>query len=216
MNRLATLLLMAVVGGAAAAARDFDSSLLTIQQDWAEANYEVTGAEAKDKAFEALDARAAALVSDYPDRAEALIWQGIVYSTHAGAKSGLGALGLAKKARASLEAAMAIDDMALGGSAYTSLGTLYHKVPGFPIGFGSDKKAEKMLTRALQINPVGIDPNYFYGEFLYDEGEYTDAMIYLQRARSAPPRSGRELADQGRRQECDALLARIRERLGEG
>ena len=60
----------------------------------------------------------------------------------------------------------------MDGSAYTSLGTLYHKLPGFPIAFGSDKKARMYLEKALQISPDAIDPNYFYGEFLYDDGEY--------------------------------------------
>jgi hypothetical protein len=58
---------------------------------------------------------------------------------------------------------MAIDPRALQGSAYTSLGSLYYQVPGWPIGFGDDKRAEAMLLKALEINPDGIDPNYFYG-----------------------------------------------------
>ena len=52
----------------------------------------------------------------------------------------------------------------------TSLGTLYYKVPGWPIGFGSDKKAREYLAKALDLNPTGIDPNYFMGEFLFDAG----------------------------------------------
>ncbi len=52
-------------------------------------------------------------------------------STYAGAKGGLGALSLAKKSRAVLESALMIDDQALQGSAYTSLGALYAKVPDF-------------------------------------------------------------------------------------
>ena len=58
---------------------------------------------------------------------------------------------------------------ALDGSAYTSLGTLYYKVPGFPIGFGDHKKARQLLEAALKVNPDGIDSNYFYGEYLFDE-----------------------------------------------
>ena len=47
-------------------------------------------------------------VAHYPGRAEPLIWQGIVLSTYAGAKGGLGALGLVKEARKSLAITMAI------------------------------------------------------------------------------------------------------------
>ena len=44
--------------------------------------------------------------------------------------------------------ALAIDPKALAGSAYTSLGSLYYQVPGWPIGFGDDKKAREMLEAA--------------------------------------------------------------------
>ena len=132
-----------------------------------------------------------------------------MYSSFAGAKGGLGALGLAKKARASLEAALEIDPDALEGSAYTSLGTLYHKVPGFPLGFGSDKKARRFLLQALEIDPNGIDPNYFYGEFLLDEKQFAEARKYLERALAASPRPGRPIADQGRRREIQVLLQKI-------
>ncbi|RMF97709.1 MAG: hypothetical protein D6727_04995 [Gammaproteobacteria bacterium] len=210
-----------LIGGAAlcltlyatgALAVEFDQRLQEVQHDWAVANYQIEDADQREAAFEQLVAKAEALAADYPQRAEALIWQGIVYSSFAGAKGGLGALGLAKKARASLEAALKIDPKALDGSAYTSLGTLYHKVPGFPLGFGSDKKARKFLLKALEINPDGIDSNYFYGEFLVDEKQFDEARKYLERALAAPPRPGRPIADQGRRWEIQALLQKIADR----
>ena len=116
---------------------------------------------------------------------------------------------LAKKSRAALERALQMNPMALEGSAYTSLGALYGKVPGFPIGFGNDKTARTYLLKALEINPGGIDPNYFYADFLVDEKQYAQARTYLQKALQAAPRPGRELADQGRRKEIDGLLKRI-------
>ena len=57
-----------------------------------------------------------------------------------------------------------IDSNALNGSIYTSLGSLYYKVPGWPIGFGDNSKALIYLKKALQINPNGIDANYFYAK----------------------------------------------------
>ena len=45
----------------------------------------------------------------------------------------LGALGLAKQARADFEQAIKLDPTALDGSAYTSLGVLYYSVPGWPV-----------------------------------------------------------------------------------
>lgn len=202
------LLICAVMVGSARAA-DLDAEILRVQGDWAVANYQTPAGDAKIKAFEDLAQRAAAVSAQYPRRAEPLVWEGIVLSTYAGAKGGLGALSLAKQARAKLETAVELDANALNGSVYTSLGTLYHKVPGFPLAFGDDKKARNYLQKALALNPDGIDPNFFYGEYLFDTGKYPEAREYLQRALRAPARQGREVADAGRRQEVTALLEKL-------
>lgn len=187
---------------------DFDADLLSIQQRWADANYSPDG-KAKEAAFDRLITDAAAFSARNSQRAEPLIWEGIVLSTAAGVKGGLGALKLAKDSRARLETALRIDPTALQGSAYTSLGTLYHKVPGFPVSFGSDKKAREYLEKALSINPDGIDPNYFYGEFLFDKDDVAGARKHLEKALRAAPRPNRLTADEGRRKEIRALLAKV-------
>jgi len=183
-----------------------------LQREWALVTYELSP-EMKADALASLGEQADSLVEQHPDDPELLIWQGIVLSSYAGEAGGLGALGAAKRARAALERALEIDPAAMSGSALTSLGTLYHKVPGWPVGFGSDKKAREYLSRALQINADGIDPNYFMGEFLFDEGEYAAAEQYLRKALAAPDRPGRELADRGRRGEIQALLGRVEAKL---
>lgn len=192
----------------------FDAQLLSIQQAWAKVNYDTPAGDARVQAFAALEKRAEEFAEQHPRRAEALIWQGIVESSYAGAKGGLGALGLAKEARASLEAALEIDPEALDGSAYTSLGTLYYKVPGFPVGFGDDEKAGRMLEKALALNPDGIDPNYFYAEFLVEQDQYAKALRYLEKAAKAPARPGRDRADEGRRAEIAALTAKVKAKKG--
>lgn len=116
---------------------------------------------------------------------------------------------LVKDAKVKLELAIKLDANALDGSAYTSLGTLYYQVPGWPIGFGDKKQAELLLKKALQVNPTGIDPNYFYGDFLLEQGRKADAKIYLQKALAAPARSGRELADKGRHQDIQQRLDKL-------
>lgn len=210
LRNLLCLVLTALGAMAAqAAAPDFDGELAGIQQAWAVANYQTPDEAARKRAFEALVERAHAFSTANPQRAEAFIWEGIVLSTYAGVKGGLGALGLAKRSRAALEQAMKLDANALEGSAYTSLGALYSKVPGFPVGFGSDKKARELLQEAVKINPNGIDSNYFYGDFLIEQKEYAQARNYLQKALQAAPRPGREIADQGRREEINTLLTRI-------
>ena len=190
------------------------AELLQIQNDWAATNYLTQGDDRKATEFETLRQRTEAFEKAYPGRAEPLIWEGIVLSTYAGVKGGLGALSMAKQARAKLDAALKLDPAALEGSAYTSLGTLYYKVPGFPLGFGDSNKARQLLTAALKLNPKGIDPNYFYGEFLFEEGEYAAAIQALRRALAAPPRPNRDVADRGRRGEIEGMLAKAQRKLG--
>jgi tetratricopeptide (TPR) repeat protein len=205
----ASLAAVLLAFGAQAQTQTLEAGLADVQAGWATANYQTAAGDPQVAAFDQLSKRADALVQAYPGRAEPLIWQGIVLSTYAGAKGGLGALGLAKQSRAALEAAMKIDPNALQGSAYTSLGTLYYKVPGFPLGFGDKKKARQYLERALAINPDGIDPNYFYGEFLFGQDEYAQALDHLRKALDAPARAGREVADEGRRREIRDMMARV-------
>lgn len=191
----------------------FDTELLSIQQAWAKVNYETPAGDERTRAFEALEKRAENFTHQNPTRPEALIWEGIIESSYAGAKGGLGALSLCKEARGNLEAALKLDPNALDGSAYTSLGALYYKVPGFPVGFGDDEKAGKLLQKALKLNPNGIDSNFFYAEYLFEEGRYQESLQYLDKAGKAAPRPGREAADKGRRGEIAALTAKVKSKL---
>ncbi|PZR40041.1 MAG: hypothetical protein DI524_12895 [Ectopseudomonas oleovorans] len=188
------------------------AQLHQLQTRWAEINYQ-TPEKQREEAFAKLVTQADAALASEPKAPELLIWRGIILSTEAGAKGGLGALGLVKEAKTNLEQAMAIDPQALAGSAYTSLGSLYYQVPGWPIGFGDDEKAEKMLTQALAINPDGLDPNYFYGDFLQRQKRYEEARAALEKALAAKDRPGRELADKGRRAEATALLQQVESKL---
>ncbi|CAG0979968.1 hypothetical protein MTYP_01704 [Methylophilaceae bacterium] len=190
------------LGTPAHADEKLDADIAQLQHDWAKANYH-TGKDAQEAAFKALAERANQVTGRHANAPEALIWEAIILSGYAKAKGGLGALKQAEKARDLLLLAEKIDPQALQGSAYTTLGSLHYKVPGWPIGFGDKKKARAYLEKALQINPDGIDPNYFYADFLSGQGEYDQALQYYARALAAPPRPGREDADAGRRQEIE-------------
>ncbi|WP_371850752.1 tetratricopeptide repeat protein [Pseudomonas marincola] len=183
-------------------------NLEQLQARWAEVNYQLPK-EQKEAAFASLSEQAGKALGAEPKAPELLIWHAIILSTYAGAKGGLGALSLVKDAKADLEQAIAIEPKALAGSAYTSLGSLYYQVPGWPVAFGDDDKAEQMLKQALSINPSGIDPNYFYGDFLFRDKRYAEAKTALETALAATPRPGRELADKGRRDEINKLLADV-------
>lgn len=218
MIRFHSRALAAVIGAALFAASAFatagelSSQVSAVRDRWAEVNYN-TPKNKREAAFDALARQAAAARGAQPRDANALIWEGIVLSSFAGERGGLGALGLAKQARADFEQAIKLDATALDGSAYTSLGVLYYSVPGWPVGFGDDKKARELLRKGLQANPDGIDPNYFYGDFLQQQGDMKGAAAALEKALAAPARPGRELADQGRRKEAAALLANVRAKL---
>ncbi|MFZ3203801.1 MAG: hypothetical protein WA161_07980 [Pseudomonas sp.] len=186
--------------------------LQQLQSRWAEINYQLPEKQ-REAAFATLAEQAQQAVKAEPEAAELLIWRGIILSTQAGAKGGLGALGLVKQAKASLEQALAADPQALAGSAYTSLGSLYYQVPGWPIGFGDDEKAEAMLKQALALNPDGIDPNYFFGDYLQRNQRYSEAKVALEKALQAPDRPGRASADAGRRAEAQQLLAEVVKKL---
>lgn len=192
----------------------FDTKLLALQNQWAVVNYTLTE-DKQNAGFLSLIEQANILVEQPNNKAQSLIWLGIIQSSYAGAKGGLGALTLVKKAKKSFEQSLKIDQQALQGSAYTSLGTLYHQVPGWPIGFGNDDKAREMLKKAVAINPKGIDPNYFYGTYLFDKKEYEAAKTFLHIALNAPNRVTRPLADKHRRIEITQILDMVNVKLGQ-
>ncbi|SMG66942.1 TPR repeat-containing protein [methanotrophic bacterial endosymbiont of Bathymodiolus sp.] len=92
------------------------------------------------------------------------------------------ALGLVKQAKTLLAKAIDINPEARGGSALVTLGILYYKVPGWPVAFGDDDQAETYLRKALKVNPDGVTSNYFYAEFLLEQGKEDQAVSYLNRA----------------------------------
>lgn len=199
---------------AAGAAASLDEAILDVAHHWAKISYQ-TPDNAKEAAFQGLVGETRQLAQAYPGKAEPLVWEAIALSSAAKAEGGLGALGKAKEARDLLLAAEKINPNALDGSVYNSLGTLYAKVPGWPVGFGDKKQARIYLEKALAINPNGIDPNYFYGELLADQGDYVKAAEHLKRALAAPPRAKREDADAGRRQEAERLMQNLRQQHGD-
>lgn len=180
-----------------------------LQEEWARIKYQMTDEKQQLDAVHQLEAEGERLLSLYPDSPEVMIWQGIVLSTDAGIVRGISALGKVNDARDLFEKSIALDPTALEGSAYTSLGSLYYQVPPWPLAFGSDSKAEEFLKKALELNPDGIDPNYFYGDFLLQNDHYAEARVYLEKALNAPDRPSRASADAGRRGEIAKALKEI-------
>mgnify|MGYP000048808366 FL=1 len=209
MKQFALLIGMAL-SACAFAAPPMDDAVTELQREWEVVRYQVPAAD-KLPRWESLAAKAHAVTAQFPGHSEPLIWEGIIVSTWAGDKGGLGALGLVKDAKKLYEKAIDINPQALEGSAYNSLGVLYFKVPGWPVGFGDKDKAKALLEKALQINPQGIDPNFFYAEYLIDTKQPRVAVTYLEKALNAPARPGRQIADAGRREEVSALLKKTKQ-----
>lgn len=208
------LFLMLLINGSALAAptNDMMQAVQKLQHDWEVIKFN-TEKDKQEAAYAELSKKAHGVSEAYPRQAEPLVWEAIILSTYAGAKGGFSALKLVKNARDLLLQAEKINPSALNGSIYASLGNLYHQVPGWPIGFGSDSKARDYFVKALNINPNGLEPNYFYGQLLYDEGEYEKALHTLNRALNAPPRSGREITDAGQRKEIAAIIEDVERQL---
>ena len=190
-----------------------DQDIHALSTEWAHIKYEISDEDEQEKQMEALITKSALVTKKYPDHAEPYIWQAIITSTQAGISGGLGALGLVKDAKKLLEQAETINPHALGGGLYASLGALYYQVPGWPIGFGDDEKARTYLERARTMSPDDVDSNFFYGEFLIDQGEYAEAITVLEHALAAPDRPNRPIADAGRRAEIRQSIAAAKKKL---
>jgi tetratricopeptide (TPR) repeat protein len=189
-----------------------DEDVFQLKKTWEQLKYK-TPLNEQEKGFEALLKQSEKVTAQYPDKAEPLVWQGIIEGTFAGVRNGirgqLAALSLVKDAKKHFEEAIKIDPQGSSGSAFTSLGSLYYQVPPWPIAYGDNETAREMLLKGLNINPDSIDANYFYGEFLYKRGEINKATEVLKKGLLAAPREGREVADEGRKKEINDLLKKI-------
>ncbi|WP_204903039.1 tetratricopeptide repeat protein [Microbulbifer mangrovi] len=214
--RYLTLLLMTLVAQvlvtASAAAESADERVATLQSAWARIKYR-TPEKQQAALFSELIGQAQAATATYPQSAPVWVWSGIIRASYAGAKGGLGALSAVKAAKSDLEQAIAIDGSVLDGAAYTSLGSLYYQVPGWPIGFGDDKKAEAFLRKGLEFGAKDVDANYFYADYLFQKKSYTQALEFLQRAEKAPADPQRPLASEGRLGEIKSLQAKIQQKM---
>ncbi|GGZ15848.1 hypothetical protein GCM10011614_33400 [Novosphingobium colocasiae] len=204
--------LIAVLAATAptAAQAGMTEDVKAINDGWAHISYEVHGSSTQTVALDRLAVQAEALVRRYPNQAEPLLWQGIVVSEQANRANIFHKLGLATRARDIIAHAYALNPRAGNGGAAMSLGVLYYKVPGSPIGFGDKDRANRLLREAVGLNPNGLDANYFYGDFLLDQGDKAGARAYLQKALRAPSDPTRPAWDAGRRREVQALLAQAR------
>jgi len=210
LRLLTGMALACAASGAALASNNkaMDADIHSIELQWEHIKFDEVGSPNQLGHIDALAKFAASLTAKYPGRVEPLIWEGIVTSEEAGMAGTMSALGYAKRARAMLEQAYAKDPAALDAGAPTSLGVLYSRVPGWPIGFGDNDRARQLLVQAVSLAPNGMDANYFYADFLMNQHEYAAAYKILKHAFALPPQKDRPLWDKNRRAVIRELMAK--------
>ena len=194
-----TALMLSCVPGNASDSAAAAGAAHELQMKWEQIKFTIPEGSAQTEKMNALGKEADRLGAEYPDQPAVLIWDGIVTSERASMANPFSALGLAKRARSILERAYRMNPTIMDSGAPASLGVLYYRVPGFPIGFGDKAKARRLLEQATQASPNGLDAWYFYGDFLFSEGEYAKASAAFHHALAIPVRTDRPLWDHTRR-----------------
>ena len=209
----AFMMVARVTSGLAAGSPALNADILHLALDWEHVKFEIKNPDDQEKQMAVLADHATNIVQRYQNQPEATLWLGIIISEQASMASENGspfkALGFAKRARDLLEQVEKIDPVVLDAGAPTSLGVLYYRVPGFPIGFGDKTKARNYLQEATKNAPNGLDANYFYGDFLYEQKEYPEAKKVLTRALALPAHPERPIWDRSRRLVIQELLAKM-------
>lgn len=162
-------------------ADSMQESVSKIEASWADTSADESTSERKN-IFLQLAEDISEVVIAFPSQAEPLILKSAILLTMAEDASSFVALGLVKQAKELLAKAININPEARDGSALVTMGVLYYKVPGWPIAFGDDVEAESYLLQALEVDPNGVASNYFYAEFLLEQGKDAQAVSYLNKA----------------------------------
>ncbi|MDF1583736.1 MAG: hypothetical protein RQ733_01210 [Methyloprofundus sp.] len=175
-------------------AYDLASAVQHIESEWARIHYSVIR-EQQDKEFKHLLSEVTDLQAQYPKQAEFIIQQAIIVASNAENIDAFSALEAIHQAKDLLMQAIELNPKALDGAAFITLGTLYYKVPAWPVAYGDNDKAQQFLEKALTINANAIDANYYYADFLVTQGKKELALNYFNRALTAAVRSTQVFAD---------------------
>jgi tetratricopeptide (TPR) repeat protein len=181
----------------------------SLQSEWAGVFYEAPRNQRAARYKDLLD-RVRVLKAQHPDRAEPMIVEGIILCTYSAAALGLDTLDMLEQARTILQKSIAIDPPALEGAAFVTLGNLYRRLPGWPVLFGDKQLARQYFESGVKLYPNGIDTNYFYGDYLLEEGDTVRARAYLEKASQAPIRPSLKISDEQLKKETDQALADLK------
>lgn len=188
---------------------DMATTIGDLEHQWVRISYQMQSAD-QEAAFKDLLSHADKIVQRFPGQALPIAWRGIILCSYAESRGGVQALHDVTEARDLFMRAKKIDPNIMDGTIDGYLGTLYYKVPGWPIGFGDLQIAQRYFQQAVAENPSSIDTNFFYGQYLLDQGDLRQARKYLMAALVTPIRTDHVDYDQGRRQDVVGALAKIK------
>lgn len=115
-----------------------------------------------------------------------LFWKAAAMGKMAEDSGILNALRMLRPMESLLLKAVVLDEQYENAGAHRALGRMYHKLPGFPISFGSNQKALAHLKRAHELFPRDIITRAFYAELLYDTGKREEARRHADFVLATP------------------------------
>lgn len=115
-----------------------------------------------------------------------LFWKAAAMGKMAEDSGVLNALRMLRPMEKMLLKVATLDENYENAGAHRALGRIYHKLPGFPISFGSNQKALQHLKRAHELFPRDVITRAFYAELLYDEGRKDEARKHADFVLAAP------------------------------
>lgn len=153
----------------------------TIYLSWLQVETEQSGEDLQ-KTYQQLMTQLTRLREANPLDAQIWALSGMIKSHYAMHIGGLTGLSVAKQAKQELQQALSMDPAVFSGIAYAELANLYYKTPKWPFSFGSNKMAERLFTKAVEINPQGLLTNFYFGRYWYEQHKYPLANAYLASA----------------------------------
>lgn len=115
-----------------------------------------------------------------------LFWKAAAMGKIAEDSGILNALKMLRPMEKMLLQVVALDERYENAGAHRALGRMYHKLPGFPVSFGSNQKALQHLERAYKLFPKDVITRAFYADLLFDTGNKAEARKHANFVLAVP------------------------------
>nr|MCH9699039.1 hypothetical protein [Gammaproteobacteria bacterium] len=183
-------------------------TLLQLEHRWAEIRYQ-TPEKQRLQAFDNELNELSRHPSGCQQSAEYQLIQAMIKGSMAKLQSRLDGLNMIRQIEHHLQTAIKTNPAVMQGMSWTLLGLLYDKSPGWPFSIGDDKAAEQAYQKGLELNPDGVDANYYYGDFLRRKKQSEPARQYLLKASRGKQGHQSEIAFQGRMLDVSRALKKL-------